>query len=115
MIFSTIVNANDAIFVEKNQPAPFAGVLFTEKHAKEIRKDLIELDQKRILVVAKDQEIGSLHKIITLKSEEVNLYKKQNEKLVKYNDSAETMKYVYFGLGVVVTGLAVYAAKGLVK
>lgn len=56
---------------------------------------------------------------IQLRDEEVELYKTQNDSLVKQNRSNKSVgsleRMVWFGLGVLATGAAVYGAGSLAK
>lgn len=113
LIFSTIGNANEAVFIKKNESAPFSGFIFSEQHAREIRKELIEKDIATAEVQSARQQLKNFSRIIELKDEEIESYASQNQRLLKYKESSDNMKYVWFGLGIVVTGIAVYSAQGL--
>lgn len=120
LIFSTTARSNnDVISIKKGTPAPFTGILFTEDKAKELRTDLLELDKSRIILLSKEQQLGIFQERLELRDEEIELYHKQNERLVKQNgtnkDVGMVERVVWFGLGVVVTGAAVYAAGSLAR
>jgi len=105
--------AQDVVSITKGSPAPFSGILFTEQKANDIRKDLLEGDKTKVKLEARDEQL-KLHKtMLELKSSEVELYRKQNERLERSNKSSDTMNYIWFGLGVFLTGAAVYGAGSL--
>jgi len=114
LIFSTIVRAeNNVIYLEKNKPAPFSGILFPEQQANNIRRDLLEKDKLELLLHGERSKSGNLSQIIQLKEEEIELYRKQNQRLIRAEQTSNTMQYIWFGLGVLVTGAAVYGAGAL--
>jgi len=105
----------DPSFIGKGESAPFAGLLFTEGKANKIRKDLLELDKSSVLLETEKHRTERLGQIINLKDEEIELYAKQNQRLLKVNDRSDTLNFVWFGLGILATGLAVYGAGGLAR
>lgn len=105
----------DAIFIEKNQPAPYSGILFTESSARELRSNLLESDKMALRFANEQNRSSAYFQTIKLKDQEIELYKSQNQKLLRLEDNSETMKYVWFGLGILVTSAAVYGARGLSK
>ena len=111
----TNVEANDVVFIEKNQPAPFSGILFSEQEAKQIRRDLLEADKTILQLQSSNSKSETLLQIIELKTEEIELYRAQNNRLIKSEQTSETMRYVWFGLGVLATGMAVYGAGALAR
>ncbi len=115
LIGLTNVEANDVVFIEKNQPAPFSGILFSEQEAKQIRRDLLESDKTILQLHTANEKSKALSQIIELKSEEIELYRAQNTRLIKAEQTSETMRYVWFGLGVLATGMAVYGAGALAR
>lgn len=116
-LLGSIANAKaqDAIFIEKNQPAPYSGVLFSESTARQLRSSLLESDKMALRFANEQNKSSAYFQTIELKDQEIELYKSQNEKLLRLEDNSETMKYVWFGLGILVTSAAVYGARGLSK
>jgi hypothetical protein len=104
---------SDPTFLGKGEAAPFAGLLFTEGKAGKIRNDLLELDKQRLLLETEKHRTERLGQIIKLKDEEIELYNKQNQRLLKANERSDTMQYIWFGLGILATGMAVYGAGAL--
>lgn len=109
------IGADDAIFIEKNQPAPYSGVLFSERKATEIRSDLLESDKTKIKLESSFEKISTLSQIIELKNDEIDLYRTQNQKLIQQENTNKSMQYIWFGLGILATGAAIYGAQGLRK
>lgn len=113
LIGSTAANSQDSQYLEKSQPAPYTGILFTESKAQSIRNELLEGDKNKLLLETEKHRTARLGEIVKLKDEEIELYNKQNQRLLKVNDRSDTMQYIWFGLGVIVTGAAVYGAGAL--
>lgn len=108
-----VSNAQDAQYIDKGQPAPYSGILFTEKKAQDIRSELLEGDKTKLLLETEKHRSQRFLQVIELKDEEIELYNKQNQRLMKVNDRSDTMNIMWFGLGVLATGLAVYGAGAL--
>jgi len=79
---------SDPTFLGKGESAPYAGLLFTEGKANDIRRDLLELDKQRLLLETEKHRGERLGQIINLKDSEIELYQKQNERLLKVNGSS---------------------------
>lgn len=116
LTFSTIVRAdNDVLFIQKGSPAPFSGVLFPEIKANELRRDLLESDKTKIQLESERQTSKNLLQLTQLKETEIELYRKQNVRLQRLGDTNSKMNYIWFGLGILATGVAVYGAGGLAR
>ena len=118
LIFLILVktsSAADVTFIEKDQKAPYAGLLFTESKAQSVRNELLELDKTRLLLAGEIERTKSMGSILELKEDEIELYRKQNQRLIRSEQTSDTMKYVWFGLGILATGVAVYGARGLAQ
>lgn len=105
--------AQDAISIQKGQPAPYSGVLFSEDRANSIRKQLVDKDILSVQLSAAEERHILSEQIIKLKDFEIELFRKQNQRLVKASETTEAMKIIYFGLGILATGAAVYGAGAL--
>ena len=113
LVTSLTSRAEDVVSLQKGQPAPFSGTLFTESKAQELRAELLEKDKQQILLESL-REKQSIHKqIIELKDEQIEIYRVQNVKLERANQASDTVKMIYFGLGIILTGAAVYGAASL--
>lgn len=117
LTFSVTVRANDVVSIQKGEVAPFSGILFSENKAQETRRELLELDKARLMVKSRDERLDILQTRIELKSEEVELYRNQNDRLIRQNESNKSIgnveRMVWVGLGVLATVGAVYAAGSL--
>lgn len=111
--------ANQAVELDKGQPAPYPGTLLDKEKSKEIRDELIEKDG-----LVKTNE--SLNKSINLyKSNEEILGKQkdlllnQNIELTKVLNDTRSMngweRVGFFILGVAITSAAVYGASKLAR
>ena len=116
LIFSTTIKANtDVVFINKNSPAPFDGILFTESKAKELRSDILESEKTKILLQSQLHKSETLQQIIQLKEKEIELYRTQNQRLMVNQNVSSSLNYIWFGLGVLATGIAVYGAGSLAR
>lgn len=116
LIGSTTAKAdNDVTFIEKGSSAPYSGILFTEQKARQLRNDLLESDKHVIMYESEKQTSKNLFQLVQLKDSEIELYQKQNKRLLRLEDSSSRMNYIWFGLGILATGVAVYGAGGLAR
>lgn len=106
---------NDVVFLNSGDRAPFTGILFSEQKAQSLRSELLEADKTKLLLETEKNRSNRLGQIIELKDEEIELYQKQNQRLLRSNDRNDTLNYVWFGLGILATGLAVYGAGMLAR
>lgn len=111
------INANsyDSVPLQKGSPAPYSGILFTEDSAQKLRTDLLEGDKYKIQLETEKHRTERLLSIGKMKDEEIELYRDQNNRLLKANDRSDTLNMLWFGLGIVVTGAAVYGAGSLAR
>lgn len=110
---SNEARSEDSVFISKGESAPYSGILFTETKAGAIRKELLEGDKTKLLLETEKHRSERLGQIVQLKDEEIELYQTQNNRLLKAKDRSDTMNYIWFGLGVLATGMAVYGAGAL--
>lgn len=121
LIFSLIVSnvawaiEPQAVTLSQGQPAPYAGVLLSNSQAKVIYGELKQFDNLKLINESLNKEV-TLHEtnetefqkqIIELKSQNTDL-STNLEKASSDNFWRETL---FFGLGVLSTGLIVYAVK----
>lgn len=106
--------AQESVPLVKGQSAPFDGVLLSKPKAEEVRVGLIERDQFKVFNEALQSNIKIQKTIIDNQKGQVDSLLKQNQKLVKQFDRANSVsnfeRTMWFGLGIVATGLAVYGA-----
>ena len=113
LTFSTEGIANETFFVQKGEKAPITGYLFSEQQTRDIRRELLDKDELSVRLQSTRGQLQNYEHILKLKDSEIESYKTQNQRLVKLDQNNETMKYVWFGLGILVTGMAVYGAGSL--
>jgi hypothetical protein len=109
------LKAEDAISIQKGQTAPYSGVLFTESGARDLRSEIINARKVEIQLTTEQQKHELSKRIIQLKDSEIELYRSQNKRLERANQASDTVKTIYFGLGILLTAGAVYGAGALSK
>lgn len=122
LIFSLISNlsyAEDTVYLEKDQKAPYNGYLFTEPKAKEIRIKLLEGEANKEL----NESLGKTNQWLLQNSELKD--KQLTYAMERMNSLASTLRderstsnwerALYFSLGVVATGLSLYGLKKITE
>jgi len=115
LIFLIIVNSNItyadmATPIKAGQTAGYDGVLLDNEKAISIRNDLLERDSlKRQVDIYKQLDVLSQTQLDKLLSNTKSL----NDELLKQRSPYEP--YIWFGLGVLATGLSIYAAKKIIN
>lgn len=116
---TTLAASEAVIHLEKNSPAPYSGILFPIETANDLRKDLIELSTLRILNESYSKSVQLYQKHIQSSDDKFKLITDQNDKLaeslVESRRSNDFQKVLWFGLGVLATGFAVYGAKKITQ
>lgn len=107
--------ATNSIYLIKGAITPYEGFLLSKEQALKIKSQLEESDDIKNINVSLTK-IRDLYKNNSdIKDQQINTLLDQNNKLVKsISDTQVTAnwdKYIYFGLGVLATGLAFYATK----
>jgi hypothetical protein len=119
MIASNTVYAQDVTLLNKGEPAPYKGLLFTESKANEIRKELLELDTLKLMEKSYEKSIKYYKDNEELYKHKVDTLLVQNDKLsaayIQIRERSDWENRLWFGLGMVLTGLAVYSAAQLKK
>lgn len=119
-LFGSNVYAEDqVVFIKKNDPAPYDGVLFTEKKAQEIRLQLIDGDLNKDLNESYKRTVELQKLIIEGKDKQNTMLLDQNDKLAKTAYDSQKMsnweKAGYFVGGILVTGMAVKLSHEIYK
>lgn len=99
--------------LQKNDIAPFTGLLFDIPTANDMRKQLVELDGLRLINTSLNNSITLQQNIIVTEKSQVDLLIEQNNKLAVSLRSAESLntwtKAGYFTMGVLSIVLGAYA------
>ena len=106
-------------FLEEGTPAPFSGYLIPPSTTKELKDAVIERDGFKLINTSLEKSISIYKQNETLYTDKVNVLVNQNDNLAKSLESARSTsdltKILWFGLGVVATGFAIYGAKAATK
>lgn len=97
--------AQDSVYLNQKDPAPFSGYLLPEEEVKTLRDNTLERDMYKTTNDLKDQQIS--------------LLSSQNTNLAKTLESTSSLstweKIGYFAAGIILTGLAIDAAHNIYK
>ena len=121
LTFSIIANniavCQEAVNVQKGQPAPFNGLLLPEKKAKEVKDELLEKDALKKMHESSLESIKLYKDNEKLQNEKSQILLNQNLELIKANKAARTTstfeKVGLIVLGVGIAGLGVWGASKL--
>jgi hypothetical protein len=106
-IFSKSVKAEDVISLEKDQKAPFSGVLFSPEKANEVKRKILERDLYKELSESQDRTISLYKSNSELADKKLDLLTTQNDKLAVALKDAQGMntleRVALFALGVLAT------------
>lgn len=116
-LISSYSFAQDAIFLNKTQLAPFDGFLLPQEKLQELHNNILERDafQKENESLNKSLNIQQTN--LGLKDNQINILLNQNDNLAKALYSERTLnnweKVGYFAGGIILTGLSIYAVHSL--
>lgn len=114
-ILTTNVHAEDVVILQKDSPAPFTGLLFTQQKANELKNGLVERDGLLKINESLNKSLTLQDNIIQKKDEGITTLLDQNDRLAKslYNERtvSDWTRAGYFILGVIITGAAFYGAQ----
>lgn len=107
------------VLLEKGKPSPCTGFLFSPEAEKNATKAYLEAQYYKELSELLHQKNESQAKQLSILDERLMLYVKSTtelaEEVVRKQDQDFWQKTLYFGLGIAVTGLSVYAASQFQK
>lgn len=116
---TTLAFADDPLFLQKGSPSPSDGYLFSKEKTLSIRQELIEKDNQQPVIDSLNKELDLYKTNSSLKDQQLTITLQQNTNLIKEKQNAiqseSYEKIIYFGLGVLATGLAIYGAKEITK
>lgn len=105
--------------ITKGTPAPYDGVLLNNDKANQLRKDLLDLDTEKELNKSLQRSMDFYKIKDEYSSNQINILLEQNMKLNgALNSELNNDKYqnlLWFSLGVLATGLSVYAAQKIIQ
>lgn len=111
--------AQDATHLNKNDPAPYEGIIFTIPRSQELRVMEIEHKEYKLLNDSLQRSQAQYEDILKLDTDKVNIVSQQNDNLAKSLEasrtSSEWTKILWFGLGVFATSAAIYGASKFTK
>lgn len=109
-LISNLSLAQDAVYIEKNQPAPFSGDLLTESTVKQLHDDSLEKTSLQ-------KQLDLANQNVNLLQQDKNLLLDQNSKLLKASKdekvTSDIEKGLWFLAGIALTALAVKGAASL--
>src|SRR5690606_36080133 len=91
LIAGNNVQAYDSVFLSKNDPAPYEGLLFNIKDANKLRIELIEKDTFKTLNDSYERSLKLLDGNLKLKDEQIDLLVNRNIDLTKSLNSQKSM------------------------
>jgi hypothetical protein len=107
LTFSRNANADIAILLKQNEPAPFKGMLLDMEKANKIQEQLQEADLVKILSESQQQSIDKLKQSLDISEQKSTLLLDQNKKLAEDLDHVGSIttieKIGLFALGCAVT------------
>lgn len=114
-LLGNLAYAEDTVFLNQNDKAPFSGYLFTESKTKEIRNQLIEREEYKGLVESYEKTDKWLKENLDLKDKQLTYAMERMDNLSKTLQSERTTsnweRVLWISLGIAATGLAGYAFK----
>lgn len=121
ILIFTLINsysfAQDAVYLNKDQPAPFEGYLTTPTKTKDLYNIQLERDAFQKENESLNKSLNLQQTNLGLKDNQINILLNQNDNLAKALDAERTLnnweKVGYFAGGIILTGLAIKAAHDL--
>ena len=117
--FIVISNSPDAIYLTKDQKAPYNGYLLPEDKLVELRNNTLERDTLKTENASLNTSLKLQDDIISKKDAQLTLYSDANDRLAKtaYNEQSLNTweKLAFIGLGILITGAAISGVHALYK
>ena len=118
-IFSTRLRSEDVVLLNKDDKAPYTGLLFPREKALEVRRTVLENDELKLINQSFQRSID-LYKTNESESEkQKQILLERNDQLANQLSKSRSMtdweRIAWFVGGVVVTGAAVWGASKLAK
>lgn len=122
LIFILTINISfgqESKFLKKDSLVPFDGYLVTPQRVEELRKGILERDKYKLLNESLEKSLSLEKTNNELQEKKVTLLTEQNDRLGQTlgetRNSSDFNKILWFSLGIIATGLAIYGAKQLQK
>lgn len=119
VFINTAFAEEEALHLQKGTPAPYSGVLLSVEKATEVRQNLIELKTLRAINDSYVKSVQLYEESIQLNNQKNKLLLDRNEKLTEelgqIRSSSDFQKILWFSLGVLASGFAVYGAKKIAQ
>jgi hypothetical protein len=113
LAISVNITAQDAVKLNKDDKAPFTGILVTHEALDSLRKDVIERDGLKLINTSLNSTITMQEEIISRQNNQREILMNQNEKLAKSLNDERSMKtwerIGLVGLGILASGVAAVA------
>jgi len=118
-IISNQVWAEDSVFLNKDDKAPYSGYLLPKEKVLELRNNTLERDTLKLQNDSLNRSVTRQDGIIAKKDQQLTLYGDQMDKMAQVAYSAQSLnnweKVGYVALGIIITGLAIKGAHDLYK
>lgn len=95
-------------YLKVNQPSPCTGYLFTPEMELKVRQDLIEYDYLKKQNEINLKKINNLDEQIKIMDQIIHT---QDKRIIGLNESRKWERSIYFVLGILAAGAAVYVAR----
>lgn len=112
LTFSRNANADVAVLLKQDQPAPFKGLLLDMEKANKIQEQLQEADLVKILSESQQQSIDKLKQNLDISEKKSSLLLDQNKKLAEDLDHVGSVTTIE-KVGLFVLGCAVTIGAGM--
>lgn len=117
LIVGSISYADDAVFIQQNQAAPFAGFLLPKEKVQELYNQSIDASTNKALNDSLTKSLDLEKQNNDLLNKKINLLLDQNDKLAESLHSEISLntleKIAYFAGGIIVVGLAISGVHNL--
>lgn len=119
IITTTNALADDPTLIKKNEPAPYNGLLFSIPKATELHKDIVERDALKLTNESLQKSLSITQENYSIEQKKTSILDNRNDELAKRlqesNHTSDGEKLLWMGVGIVVTGVAIYGVSQLRK